>query len=218
VKLISNPRYDIFVEELRKTKRCFSKWNGIAFRAAPLEFARLVKLLDGKGSFRFGGRWSAAGTFPAVNLSTTEDAALNEGSASFAYYKLPLADIKPKVIVGVRLKLGKVIDLTNPKGINKQPWLRLDELLAEDWRKVNDGGHESQGQAFGRAAHDVGAEGLLTPSARVADGVNLVYFPESVLGRSKVEILGQEELERWLKNNSTAKVHEIVLALGRLSD
>jgi RES domain-containing protein len=164
-----------------------------------LEFARLVKLLDGKGSFRFGGRWSAAGSFLAVNLSTTENAAFNEGSAGFAYYKLPLVEIKPKVIVGVRLKLGKVIDLTNPKGVNKQPWLRLDELLAEDWRKVNEGGHESQGQAFGRAAHDVGAEGLLAPSARVADGVNLVYFPESLLGRSKVEILGPEALERWLK-------------------
>lgn len=199
MKLISNPRYDIFFQELKQTKRYFSKWRGIAFRAAPLEFVRIVRLLDGKGSFRFGGRWSAAGTFPAVNLSTTEDAALNEGGASFAYYRLPLAEIKPRVIVGVRLKLGRVIDLTNPIGIDKQPWLHLDELLAEDWRKINDGGHESQGQAFGRAAHDVGTEGLLTPSARVADGVNLVYFPESVLNRSRVEILGQEELERWLK-------------------
>jgi RES domain-containing protein len=199
VKLISNPRYDIFVEELRKTKRCFSKWNGIAFRAAPLEFARLVKLLDGKGSFRFGGRWSAAGTFPAVNLSTTEDAALNEGSASFSYYKLPMTDVQPQAIVGVRLKLGKMIDLTNSHGIRKQSRLHLKELLTEDWRKINDAGHESQGQAFGRAVHDVDAEGLLAPSARVPGGVNLVYFPESVLGPGKVEILGREELERWFK-------------------
>ncbi len=42
-------------------------------------------------------------------------------------------------------------------------------MLAEDWRKVNDGGHESQGQAFGRAAHDVGDEGLLTHTARRRD-------------------------------------------------
>ncbi|HEV2964831.1 MAG TPA: hypothetical protein VG649_23595 [Candidatus Angelobacter sp.] len=50
-----------------------------------------------------------------------------------------------------------------------------------------------------RAAHDAGAEALLTPSAQVPNGVNLVYFPESILGYDKVEILGQEELERWLK-------------------
>jgi len=62
VKLVTNPQYDHFVAELRRTKRRFSKWNGIAFRAAHLEFIRVVKLLDGKGSFKFGGRWSAAGT------------------------------------------------------------------------------------------------------------------------------------------------------------
>lgn len=156
-------------------------------------------MLDGKGSFKYGGRWSAAGTFPAVNLSTTEDAALHESSAKFSYYRLPLANVRPKVVAGIRLKLGKVIDLTNRRGIGKQPWLRLEELLAEDWRKVNDAGHESQSQAFGRAAHDRGAEGLLTPSARVQDGVNLVYFPESGLGAGKIQILGEEELERWLK-------------------
>lgn len=77
--------------------------------------------------------------------------------------------------------------------------MHLVELLAEDWRKVNDAGHESQSQAFGRAAHDVGAQGILAPSARVPDGINLVYFPESVLGAGSGEILGREELERWLK-------------------
>ena len=92
-----------------------------------------------------------------------------------------------------------MIDLTNPNGIRKQLWLQLDELLAEDWRKVNDTGHESQSQAFGRAAHDTGAEAILATSVRAASGVNLVYFPESVLGPGKVQILGQEELERWLK-------------------
>ncbi len=199
VKLIPNPQYEIFIAELKRTKRRFSKWHGIVFRVAPLEYARITKLLDGKGSFKFGGRWSAAGTFPAVNLSTTQNAALDESNANFSYYKLPLTDVQPQAVVGVRIKLGKVIDLTNPQGIRKQPWLHLAELLAEDWRKVNDAGHESQSQAFGRAAHDVDAEGLLAPSARVPDGLNLVYFPESVLGLGKIEILGRDELERWLK-------------------
>jgi RES domain-containing protein len=199
VKVKPNPLYAIFIAELKKTKRRFSKWQGITFRAAPLEFARIVKLLDGKGSLKFGGRWSAAGTFRAVNLSTTQETAVGESNVNFAYYKLPLRDTGPRVIVGVRLKLGKVVDLTDPNGIRKQIWLRLDELLAEDWRKVNDTGHESQSQAFGRAAHDTGAEAILASSVRSASGVNLVYFPESVLGSGKVEILGQGELERWLK-------------------
>lgn len=117
MKLIPNPGYEIFADELRKAKRRFSKWNGVAFRAAPLEYARIVRLLDGKGSFKYGGRWSAAGTFPAVNLSTTQDAALRESSATFAYYNLPLTELRPKVIVGVKLKLGRLIDLAKSAGI-----------------------------------------------------------------------------------------------------
>jgi len=72
-----------------------------------------------------------------VNLSTTQEAAVKESSANFTYYNFALSDVKPKVIVGVRLKLARVVDLTKPRGIRAQPWLLLDELLAEDWRKVN---------------------------------------------------------------------------------
>jgi hypothetical protein len=64
---------------------------------------------------------------------------------------------------------------------------------------VNDAGHESQSQAFGRAAHDVGAEALMAPSARVRGGVNLVYFPESAASPNAIKILGEDELSRWLK-------------------
>jgi RES domain-containing protein len=61
MKAKPNPRHEVFLSELKKRKRRFVKWKGIAFRAAPLEFARLAKLLDGAGSLKFGGRWSAAG-------------------------------------------------------------------------------------------------------------------------------------------------------------
>jgi hypothetical protein len=89
--------------------------------------------------------------------------------------------------------------LTAARGVRAQPWLLLDELLAEDWRKINDTGHESQSQAFGRAARDLGAEALLVPSARVRGGVNLIYFPESVASPTRIEILGAEDLARWIK-------------------
>jgi RES domain-containing protein len=199
MKVKSNPRYDALVAELGKFRRLYSKWEGVAFRAAPLEFARLTKLLDGKGNLKIGGRWLAAGTFRAVNLSVTQETAVKESNANFTYYNFALSDVKPKVIVGVQMKLHRVIDLTNPIGIRAQPWLSLAELLAEDWRKVNDAGHESQSQAFGRAAHDTGAEALLVPSARVRGGVNLVYFPESISSQDAVKILGEDELSRWLK-------------------
>ena len=199
MKVTPNPRYEVFLAELKESKRRFSRWQGIAFRAAPLEFARLARLLDGMGALKCGGRWSAAGTFRAVNLSLTQEAAVKESGANFTYYNFAPTDVSPKILVGVRLKLAKVIDLRNPKGFRNRSWVRLVELLAENWRKINDAGHESQSQALGRAAHDIGAEALLAHSARTKGGVNLVFFPDSLVGSSKMEILGQDELERWLK-------------------
>jgi RES domain-containing protein len=199
VKLKPNKNYKLFLAELLICKSRNPSWQGIVFRAAPLEYARVTRLLDGRGSLRFGGRWSAAGTFRAVNLSTTADTAVREGGAHFSYYGLQPAVMTPRVLVAVRLRLTTVVDLVKPGGLRADPWTDVDAMLAEDWRAMNDKGREAKSQAFGRAAHDAGAEGLLVPSARVPGGVNLVYFPESISEGSDVEILGEEELARWLK-------------------
>jgi RES domain-containing protein len=199
VKVAPNPRYPIFLAELKRVRRRFSKWTGLLFRATPLPYAQATKLLNGMGSLAHGGRWSAAGTFSAVNTSTKAETAYGESGASFTYYNFAPSDVRPKLIVVIRVRLNKIIDLAAPKSLGSKAWLELDKLLAEDWHKVNDAKHESQSQAFGRAAHDLGAEGLLLPSARVPGGVNLVYFPQSLLARSKVELLEASDLDRWLK-------------------
>lgn len=199
MKPAPNPRYDVFLVELQNLGRPFSKWKGLLFRASCLPYAQAAKLLDGKGSLTHGGRWSAAGTFSAVNLSTAQETAIAESGASFTYYNFAPSDVRPKVIVAVRANFSKVLDLVAPKGLRTKTWLELDKLLAEDWHKVNEAQHESQSQAFGRAAHSIGAEALLVPSARVPGGMNLVYFPQSLARGSKVEILGENDLNRWLK-------------------
>lgn len=199
MKVRANPCYDVFLANLRSLRPSFVKWKGIAFRATPLPHAHAVTLLDGRGSLQAGGRWSVAGTFRAVNLSTSQETAVKESSASFTYYNFAPSDVRPKVLVGVRLRLTRVLDLVDPRGPRTLPWIGLEELLAEDWRKVNDAGHEALSQALGRAAYACGAEGLLAPSARVAGGINVVYFPDSLAASSAAEILGEDELHRWLK-------------------
>src|SRR4051794_19235255 len=97
-RLKPNPAYDIFSRHLADAK--WSKWEGIAFRAAPLQYARLTKLLDGRGALKFGGRWSAPGSFRAVNLSTTQETAIAESNGNFAHYNFQ-CDVRPKVVVGV---------------------------------------------------------------------------------------------------------------------
>ena len=199
MKVKANPRHPFFLAELRRAATPFSKWSGIVFRAAPLEFSRLAKLLDGKGGWKMGGRWLAPQTFLSMNFSTTPETALNESSANFGCYNCGLGDVSPRVAVGVRLHLTRAIDLTNPRGVRSQPWFSLDDLLAEDWRKINDAGGESLSQAFGRAARDAGAEAIMVPSARVPNGVNTVYFPAKTLTPAGLKILGAKELARWLK-------------------
>lgn len=199
MKVRANPRYEAFLARLQGIKRPFAGWEGVAFRATPLPHANAVQLLDGKGSLKAGGRWSAAGTFPIVNLSTSQETAVKESAASFTYYNFAPSDVRPKVLVGVRLRLTKVLDLVDPRGLRTLSWVGLEELLAEDWRKVNDAGHAALSQTWGRAAHASGAEGLLAPSSRVAGGINVVYFPDSLVGSSHVQILGEAELTRWLK-------------------
>jgi RES domain-containing protein len=200
MKLVPNPRYPVFLAELKKLKQPFSKWKGLLFRASPLSCAQATKLLDGKGSFTYGGRWSAAGTFAAVNLSTAQETAIAESGASFTYYNFASSDVRPKIVIAVRGRFVKVINLVSPTGLRIKPWLELDKLLAEDWHKVNGVNHEAQSQAFGRAAHDIGAESLLIPSARVPGGMNLVYFPQSLAAESRIDICGEDDLNRWIKD------------------
>jgi len=199
MKLVPNPRYSVFLAGLKNVKRPFSEWKGFLFRASPLAYAQTAKLLNGEGSFALGGRWSAAGTFLAVNTSTDQRTCLAESGASFTYYNWAPSDVRPKIVVAARAHFRKVIDLVSPRGLGTKPWLELDKILAEDWHKVNDANHEAQSQAFGRAAHDIGAEALLVPSVRVRGGVNLVYFPQSLVARSKVDLLGEDDLNRWIK-------------------
>ncbi len=132
MRVAPNPRYAAFLAELRKVRRLFSKWTGLLFRATPLPYAQATTLLSGIGSLAHGGRWSAAGTFPAINTSTAAETAYAESGASFTYYNFAPSDVRPKVIVVVRVRLNKVIDLVAPKGLCSKTWPELDKLLAED--------------------------------------------------------------------------------------
>ncbi len=74
--------------------------------------------------------------------------------------------------------------------------LTLDALREEDWRKVQEHGRESLTQAIGRAVFSNAEEGLLVPSARIPEGVNIVYFPENHRPESRVTVLEAEKLDR----------------------
>jgi RES domain-containing protein len=197
MKLAPNPRHDAMADILRRHRKFLRPWQGDGFRSATLEYARSDKLIDGKGAYRHGSRWSAPRAFRCVNLSTAVNTAWQESHALAAYYGLKEAVLQPRVLAGVHLKLRRVLNLIGNAGLAHE--VGLAEVLAEDWHIVNEGGSESLGQALGRAAHHLGAEAIIVPSAQVKGGSNIVVFPESIRPRSHMQVIGQRELDKWLK-------------------
>ena len=180
---------------MRDIRHLQQQWLGVVFRSVELEFARSAKLLDGKGSLHHGSRWTAPGAFRSVSLSLDPVAADQEAVRRAAYYGLSAELLRPRVRVAVTAKLQKVLPVV---GTSAGAGVVLAELLAEDWRKVNDAGKESLSQALARAARDHDAEALLVPSAAAA-AQNLIVFVDKLLPGSELQIENQADLDRWLK-------------------
>ena len=98
--------------------------------------------------------------------------------------------------VELLVELQQVIDLRKLREILDSP--TIEELLGEDWEKLNSSGVETLAQAVGRAIHDLGYEGLIAPSAKDRRGRNLIWFPDQLLSESRISISGEKQLEQWL--------------------
>lgn len=160
-----------------------------------LDYPRPKSILLGQGSFLYGGRWNAIGSHRAVYGSISDTVAVAESRATADYAHVPQPFRTPRLLVAIELSLQAMLDLTNA-AIRAQLGLTLGALREEDWRKIQEEERESLTQAIGRAVFSEKGEGLLVPSARVPDGVNLVYFPENHRKASRVRVLESEKLDR----------------------
>jgi RES domain-containing protein len=172
-----------------------AQWAGITFRSLELEHASAEQIMSGAGSFKFGGRWNAPGSFPVVYSSTRPGTALEEAFQLAADYMLAPDDLKPRLTCGIEWNLSRVIDLTRS---NLPAWLELDDWMKENFPRINDSGFETLCQAFGRAARSCGVNALLCPSVRVRDGINLVVFRDRLRASDKMRLFGEEELKQHL--------------------
>ena len=57
-------------------------------------------------------------------------------------------------------------------------------------------GRENLTQTIGRAVFSSSGEGLVVQSARIPEGVNVVYFPDNHRPESRVTVLEAEKLDR----------------------
>lgn len=195
MEVAAHPRFGQIRKSLRAAPELFQPWKGAAYRATTLEYAKPENILLGRGSFFYGGRWNAIGSFHAVYGSTEDTVAVVESRATADYAHLPLPFRTPRLLVAIELSLQRVIDLTSVE-VRQALGLTLEEFQLEDWRKMQDEGRESLTQAIGRAVFAQGGEGLLAPSARIPAGVNIAFFPQNQDAASRVKVLEAEKLER----------------------
>jgi RES domain-containing protein len=203
VKLRANPFYRRVREAVREGPIFPKTWCGVAFRSVSLAFARPEQIIDGVGAMKSGARWNPPGRMRALYCSLNPGTAAEESMRLFEAAGFRRKTVKPRLIVGIRYRLGAVMDLaaliTTIAGAN------LPELMAEEWQQINAKGHETQGQAIGRALFNSKTEAFLVPSARVPDARNLVVFPRNLQPASRQEILEEEELKIWLKQQGMQK-------------
>ena len=191
MKVIAHPRFQELLSLIEKTPGLAKRWRGFGFRSVTPDRADAVKILSGQGSFHMGGRWNAPGSVCAAYASTKPEVALAEALAHFRYNGFQDEDAMPRVTVALEFRLHKVLNLTNSK-VRRQLKLDLREIMAEDWRKLQDARKESQSQCLGRAVAAAGFEGMLVPSAAVTKGINLVYFPDNAIRGGVAQLYEKE--------------------------
>jgi len=167
----------------------------VVYRSASPRYANKDDLLTGVGSKTAGARWNPPKSFPTVYSSLDPHTALDEVLAHFRYYGIPIESAMPRVTVSVRVRLARVLDLTNGK---TRSALRVSErrILDEPWREEQKAGREALTQALGRIGQELGWEAFLVPSAARRGGVNLIIFPANLSRRSSLEIINVGELPR----------------------
>lgn len=135
-----------------------------------------------------GGRWNPRGEFEALYLALSEEGAVGEFIRYVGHYKsFAPDDATTREIVRVKVKVTRILDLTDPK-------LRASlGVTREDLRSSRDQ-WEDITWPVARAAFAAGFEGILVPSA--ANGwVNLVLFPENLLPASSVMEKGRKKMK-----------------------
>lgn len=190
-----NPRYAEFLSRVRKISPSLARWTRVTFRSVELEHASPEQIMSGKGSLKFGGRWNAPESFPVIYSSTRPGTAIEEAFQLAGDYMLVPEDLMPRITCGIEWSLSRVINLTQA---NLPAWLEVAAWMKEDFLRINDGGFETLCQAFGRAARNSGTAALISPSARVRDGINLVVFRDRLRATDTIRLLGEEELRKHL--------------------
>lgn len=140
--------------------------------------------LNTTGAQTQGGRWNPPNSFPTLYLALSDEAAAAELYRRAEGENRPPEDLLPRRLHRYRVRLSAVLDLRNVE-TRKDLGVPLEELKSENRSPCN---------ALGDAAHYVGFEGILAPSATGVGDV-LVVFWDRLKAESDVEPFAFDDWE-----------------------
>lgn len=156
-----------------------SRLEGLCFRIVPARYE--AEILSVEGSRRYGGRYNPKGEFGVLYLAEGEEVARAEVLRKVG--EVPDALKEPRICGAVRVRLTKVLDLTDER-ILKGLGIRWEDLLQDTGDREKDYGLPRR---VARAARAAGFEALRVPSV-TSKGNNLVLFPENLSESSQVQV------------------------------
>ena len=168
------------------------RFEGTCFRIVSQRFANRQDIISSEGSKRYGGRFNFKGMFRVLYLSCDVHTCIEEATRATQAAESDVAANLPRTIVGVNVKLSKVLDLTDNR-IRRAIGVTKKVLTETKWKEIQSRGEEAITQSIGRFAKEVGFEAILVPSA-VWNGKNLDIFPDDLLPSSRISVVNKREL------------------------
>lgn len=168
-------------------------FRGTLYRACDPTYANTRDLLTGEGSRTVGGRWNGAGTFAMVYLAQSIEGSIAETLGLPGVFGFDPAARLPLTLVAVEARLDVVLDFTDAR-VRHALAVTLTTMNTCDWRSENAARREAITQAMGRAAFELGVQGIIATSAAKRTFKNLNVFPAHLGGRGHMKILRSDQL------------------------
>ncbi|MGH7452287.1 MAG: RES family NAD+ phosphorylase [bacterium] len=163
------PRFS--AEKMRDSLQWAVSFAGVCFRNVSLQFANMRDVLSAQGSINRGGRFNFKGAFEVLYLSCDLHTCFEEATKSWQRPGFEVAMTLPCTVVGVEVKLSRVLDLTDG-AVRRRLGITKANLIAPNWARTQRIDKlEAFTQQIGRLAREAGFEAILVPSA-VTHGKN----------------------------------------------
>lgn len=142
--------------------------------------------LKGDGARRLGGRWNPPDSFAVLYTGTDLATVDAEFAHQLALVRLKPDAVRPRELATIRIELHRVLDLRE-SSVRVALGVRLEDLLAND---------PALPRAIGEAAHHLGYEAVVAPSAAPGGADVVAIFLTNRAADSLIELVAVEPYQR----------------------